>query len=168
MKIGFIGLGKMGAPMAQNLLKAGFDVTVYDVMPDAVKALSTSGAKPAHTHKEAAAGMDVVITMVQTGQQVSDLCHGDGGIFKHIPTTALYIDCSSIDIVTTKSLHAEAKKIGLAMLDAPVSGGVLGAAAGTLTIMAGGEEATFKRAEPILAQVRREVGRRLKSAITCS
>lgn len=157
MKIGFIGLGKMGAPMAQNLLKAGFDVTVYDVMPDAIKAMSAAGAKPAALHKDAATGMDVVITMVQTGQQVSDLCFGDDGIFKHIPSSALYIDCSSIDIVTTKALHTAAKKIGLAMLDAPVSGGVLGAAAGSLTIMAGGDEATFKRAEPILAKVGKKI-----------
>lgn len=150
MKIGFIGLGKMGAPMAHNLLKAGNDVTVYDVMPEAVNALTADGAKAAATIRDVAAGRDAVITMVQTGKQVSDLCLGDAGIFKHIPASALYLDCSSIDIVTTKLLHAEAGNIGLAMLDAPVSGGVAGAAAGTLTMMAGGNEAVFKRAEPLL------------------
>lgn len=150
MKIGFIGLGKMGAPMAHNLLKAGMDLTVYDVMPDAVKALSAEGAKAAATIQEVSTGMDVVITMVQTGQQVSDLCLGEAGVFKYIPRSSLYLDCSSIDIVTTKALHAEAEKIGVGMLDAPVSGGVAGAAAGTLTIMIGGNEVVFKRAEPIL------------------
>ncbi len=157
MKIGFIGLGRMGAPMAHNFLKAGMDVTVYDVMPQASAALIAEGAKAAATIKDAAMGMDVVITMVQTGQQVSDICHGAEGIFSNIPASALYIDCSSIDIVTTKALHAEAKKRDLAMLDAPVSGGVVGAAAGSLTIMAGGDEAVFKRAEPILHLIGKKI-----------
>ena len=109
MKIGFIGLGKMGAPMAHNLLKAGNDLTVYDVMPEAVAALCADGAKAATSIPEVSAGMDVVITMVQTGKQVSDVCLGDAGIFRYIPSSALYLDCSSIDIVTTKSLHEEAK-----------------------------------------------------------
>lgn len=157
MKIGFIGLGNMGAPMAHNLLKAGFDVTVYDVVPAAVQAMAADGAKPAATIQELAAGKDVVITMVQTGKQVSDLCLGDAGIFKQIPAKALFLDCSSIDIVTTKELHKEAKKIGLAMLDTPVSGGVAGAAAGTLTMMAGGDEAVFQRALPILQKLGKKI-----------
>src|SRR3990167_2380982 len=157
MKIGFIGLGKMGAPMAHNLLKAGMALTVYDVMPDAVQAMVADGAKAAKSVADVATGMDAVFTMVQTGQQVSDLCLGEDGIFKHIPKSALYIDCSSIDIVTTKSLHEEAKKIGLAMLDAPVSGGVAGAAAGSLTIMTGGDEAVFKPAEPVLQKLGKKI-----------
>ena len=157
MKIGFIGLGKMGAPMAHNLLKAGMALTVYDVMPDAVQAMVADGAKAAKSVADVATGMDAVFTMVQTGQQVSDLCLGEDGIFKHIPKSALYIDCSSIDIVTTKSLHEEAKKIGLAMLDAPVSGGVAGAAAGSLTIMTGGKEDIFKRAEPLLQKIGKKI-----------
>jgi 3-hydroxyisobutyrate dehydrogenase len=153
MKIGFIGLGHMGSPMAHNLMKAGMEVTVYDVMPDAVKAMTADGAKAASSVKELAAGKDVVITMVQTGKQVSDLCQGDGGVFKNIPSGSVFIDCSSIDIVTTKALHDEANKLGLGMLDAPVSGGVAGAAAGTLTIMIGGKEDVYKRAEPILQKM---------------
>ena len=82
MKIGFIGLGKMGAPMAHNLLKAGMDLTVFDVMPEAVQALVADGAKAASSIQDLSTGMDVVITMVQTGQQVSDLCLGESGIFK--------------------------------------------------------------------------------------
>lgn len=157
MKIGFIGLGKMGSPMAHNFLKAGMDVTVFDVMPHAVSALCEDGAKGANTAEEAADGCDVVITMVQTGQQVSEICLGEAGIFKRIPKDALYIDCSSIDIVTTKLLHQEANKIGLAMLDAPVSGGVAGATAGSLTIMVGGDESIFKRAEPILQKIGKKI-----------
>lgn len=153
MKIGFIGLGKMGAPMVHNLLKAGMDVTVYDVVPDAVQAMTENGASAAATVAEAAEGMDVVFTMVQTGKQVSEICHGDNGIFRHLPRASLYIDCSSIDVVTTKALHEEAERIGLAMLDAPVSGGVAGAEAGTLTIMVGGNEVIFDRAKPLLEKM---------------
>ncbi len=157
MKVGFIGLGKMGSPMAHNLLKAGKEVTVFDVMPEAVSALCNDGAKAAVKAADAAYGMDVVITMVQTGQQVSDICLGESGIFKVLAPGALYIDCSSIDIVTTKALHEEAKKSGLSMLDAPVSGGVTGAAAGTLTIMAGGEEDVFARAQSILQSIGKKI-----------
>jgi len=157
MKIGFIGLGKMGAPMAHNLIKAGNEVTVYDVMPEAVAAMKADGAIAAHTVTEAAANQDVVITMVQTGKQVTDLCLGEAGIFKSINPDALFVDCSSIDIVNSKALHAEAGKIGLAMLDAPVSGGVAGAAAGSLTIMVGGREDVFNRAQPILSKIGKKI-----------
>ncbi len=157
MKIGFIGLGKMGAPMAQNFIKAGMEVTVYDVMPPAVAALKAEGAIAAHSVQEAASNQDVVLTMVQTGKQVSDLCLGADGIFQYIPRKALYIDCSSIDIVTSKALHTEAEKIGLDMLDAPVSGGVAGATAGTLTLMVGGSEATFQRAVAVLQMIGKKV-----------
>ena len=157
MKAGFIGLGRMGAPMARNLIKAGMTVTVYDVMPDASRELSKDGAKAATSIQEAAENQDVVITMVQTGKQVSEVCQGDKGIFKHIPRNALYIDCSSIDIVTSRALHVEAEKLGIAMLDAPVSGGVTGAANGSLTMMVGGSEANFARAEPILQKIGKKI-----------
>lgn len=157
MKIGFIGLGRMGAPMAHNFQKAGMDVTVYDVVPEAVQAFCKEGGTAAKKISDAVIGMDVVVTMVQTGQQVSALCHDEDGIFKHLGKDALYLDCSSIDIVTTKQLHAEAKNLGLTMLDAPVSGGVSGASAGTLTIMVGGAEADFKRAEAIFQKVGKKI-----------
>lgn len=157
MKIGFIGLGRMGAPMAHNFVKAGMDVTVFDVMPEAVQTFCKEGGHPAKNIADAVKGMDVVVTMVQTGQQVSALCHDAEGIFKHLSKEAIYLDCSSIDIVTTKQLHAEAKKLGFTMLDAPVSGGVAGAAAGTLTMMVGGDEASFKRAEPILQKIGKKI-----------
>jgi len=132
-------------------------VTVYDVMPDASRELSKDGAKAATSIQEAAENQDVVITMVQTGKQVSEVCQGDKGIFKHIPRNALYIDCSSIDIVTSRALHVEAEKLGIAMLDAPVSGGVTGAANGSLTMMVGGSEANFARAEPILQKIGKKI-----------
>jgi 3-hydroxyisobutyrate dehydrogenase len=157
MKIGFIGLGHMGTPMALNLLKAGMQVTAYDVVSEAVTTLVKSGAKAAQTIKEAAANQDVVITMVQTGKQVSDICRGEDGIFKHIHKSALYIDCSSIDMATAKQVHAVAEKMGLAMLDAPVSGGVAGATAASLTIMVGGSQANFKRAEPVLQTLGKKI-----------
>lgn len=157
MKIGFIGLGNMGAPMALNFIKAGMDVTVFDVVKEAINVLSEAGAKAAASVKEAVTGQDVVITMVQTGKQVSDICLSDEGVFKHISPDALYIDCSSIDISTSKELHLKAEKAGIPMLDAPVSGGVVGATAGTLTIMVGGAEEVFKRAEATLTKVGKKI-----------
>ncbi len=157
MNIGFIGLGHMGTPMAQNLLKAGMNLTVYDVVPAAMKTLVAQGAKAADTLKQASMNQDVVITMVQTGKQVSDLCRSDDGIFKNIAKSALFIDCSSIDIATSKELHLAAEKAGIAMLDSPVSGGVAGATAGTLTMMVGGSESDFKRAEPVLQKMGKKI-----------
>ena len=148
--IGFIGLGHMGHPMAQNLLKAGHSVKVYDVMPQAAQSLAAEGAIPCTQIAEVAAASDVLITMVQTGQQVQAICLAEGGLFAHAKQGVLYIDCSSIDIAAARSLHHAAKSHGIAMVDAPVSGGVAGAAAATLTFMVGGEEADFTRAIPIL------------------
>jgi 3-hydroxyisobutyrate dehydrogenase len=155
--IAFIGLGHMGRPMAHNLLKAGFKVQVYDAMPKAAETLKDQGAVVAHSVLEVIRLADVVVTMVQTGQQVSELCLGADGIFAHIKPNTLYMDCSSIDIVTTRSLHQEAEKLGLSMLDAPVSGGVVGAEAATLTFMIGGSEANFQRAEPIVKAMGKKI-----------
>jgi 3-hydroxyisobutyrate dehydrogenase len=148
--IGFIGLGHMGQPMAINLLKAGFAVHVYDVVPDAVKAVAEQGGKAEQRIADMADKCDVIITMVQTGKQVEGVCLGESGIFAHLGKDKLFIDCSSIDIVTTRTLHEEATKRGINMLDAPVSGGVAGATAGTLTMMVGGSTANFERAQPFL------------------
>lgn len=150
MKIGFIGLGHMGMPMALNLLKAGMTVTVYDVVSKAMEEAVKAGAKGASTLSEACAKQDVIITMVQTGKQVNELCRADDGIFKNMDKAGLYIDCSSIDISTSRELHQAAEKLGIAMLDSPVSGGVAGATSGSLTMMVGGSAADFKRAEPVL------------------
>lgn len=148
--IGFIGLGHMGHPMAQNLLKAGYKLIVHDVNPAAVQSMEKEGAAAADSLAELAHDSDVIITSVQTGQQVVDICLTHDGVFTHIKPGTLVIDCSSIDIATTHMLHDEAEKLQITMLDAPVSGGVAGAQAATLTFMVGGSSEAFEKAKPIL------------------
>ena len=157
MRIGFIGLGHMGNPMAHNLLKNGYKVIVHDVNSDAVNAIAKDGAIAATSLKMLAEESEVIIISVQTGQQVSDLCLSPDGIFAHAKPGKCVIDCSSIDITTTRMLHSEAEKINLCMLDAPVSGGVAGAAAGTLTFMVGGSEENFQRLLPILQSMGKKI-----------
>lgn len=149
MQIGFIGLGNMGHPMVVRLLKAGFTVKIYDVLPNAIKALVAEGAIAAKSAADVAEQSDAIITMLQTGEQVSEVCLGPAGIFSIAKKETLFIDSSSIDINVTRYLHQEAKKSNIAMLDAPVSGGVLAAENGQLTIMVGGEQSTYMRATPI-------------------
>lgn len=157
MKIGFIGLGHMGMPMMQNLLKAGHQLQVFDVVPTAMQAAQAAGAKSATMVAELAKNNDVIITSVQTSQQVEELCLGENGIFANAKAGLLYIDCSSIDINKTRELHEAASKHQVAMLDAPVSGGVAAATAGTLTIMVGGEAENFNKAQPILASMGKKI-----------
>lgn len=157
MKIGLIGLGHMGSEMARNLLKAGYELTVYDIVPASLQALVNAGAAPAKHIAEMAAQAEVIITMVQTSEQVHDLCLSSDGIFNHAKPDTLYIDNSSIDIVMTRTLHEEAAGRQIVMLDAPVSGGVAGAEAGTLTFMAGGSEQAFLRAKPIFSAMGRKI-----------
>lgn len=152
-KIAFIGLGRMGNPMACNLIKAGHSLRVYDIAVEAMQTLKMQGAFLATSPQEAVQDVDVVFTMLQTGEQVLQTCLGKQGFFASMPSSALYIDSSSIDIKTTQDLHREAKQRNLAMLDAPVSGGVSGAEAATLTIMIGGTVDNFERARPILANL---------------
>lgn len=155
--IGFVGLGHMGAPMALNLLKAGYSLFVYDVAAASVDPLVQQGAKAVTKLSELAQQCDVIITSVQTGDQVKAICCGENGIFANAKNNLVYIDCSSIDIVTTRELHAEASKHHIQMLDAPVSGGVVGAAAATLTFMVGGSDAGFAQAEPILKNMGKKI-----------
>lgn len=155
--IGFIGLGHMGNPMVQNLIKAGYQLQVYDAIPQAAEALVQYGAIATHSLAEVANNADVIMTSVQTGKQVNDICLTPDGIFKNAKSNLLFLDCSSIDITMTKSLHQEAERAGISMLDTPVSGGVAAANAATLTIMAGGSEKDFKRAEPILKSIGKKV-----------
>lgn len=156
-KIGFIGLGHMGNPMAKNLLKAGYDLIVFDLVTESVQALITQGASAAKTIADVAKNSDVIFTMLQTGQQVKDVCLQPEGIFAHAKKNTLYIDSSSIEITTTKELHQQAEKIGLHMLDAPVSGGVAGAEAASLTLMVGGDEKIFLQAKPILEKIGKKI-----------
>jgi 3-hydroxyisobutyrate dehydrogenase len=152
-KITFIGLGKMGAPMVQNLLRHNYSVIVFDIVPAAIEACVNQGAIPAHSPQEAVQNAEVVWTMLQTGEQVKEICVGKNGIFHLLNPNTLYIDSSSIDIESTRFLHQQAAQNNIAMLDAPVSGGVKGAGEGTLTIMAGGSVETFERAKSLLSTV---------------
>ncbi len=148
--IGFIGLGNMGAPMAANLLQAGHRVTGYDVVASARSALAQKGGHAAASAPEAAGAGDIVITMLPAGPQVRQVYLGPDGVIARAGRDALLIDCSTIDVETARAVSASAAETSLQMLDAPVSGGVIGAEAGSLTFMVGGEAAAFARAEPIL------------------
>jgi 3-hydroxyisobutyrate dehydrogenase len=152
-RIGFIGLGNMGLPMAQNLLKAGHTVEGVDVSSAAVDKLKASGGAGVETAKTAAARADVVITMLPSGKEVCEVYLGSSGIIDNANAGTLLIDCSTIDVETARAVTAAAEKKGLLMLDAPVSGGVGGATAGTLTFMVGGSTQAFTRAETILQKM---------------
>ena len=149
--IGFIGLGKMGGPMAANLLKAGHRLKVQDISADAVGRAVTLGAEGASDIRAAVSGTEAVITMLPSGNEVRAVYLGPGGLLAAAAPGTLFIDCSTIDVKTARDVAAEAEAAGLAMVDAPVSGGVGGAEAGTLTFMVGGGEEAFARSQPILA-----------------
>src|SRR5947207_259075 len=129
--IGFIGLGNMGAPMAANLLKAGHQVIGYDLVASARAALEERGGRAATSAAEAAAAGEIVITMLPAGPQVREVYLGPDGIIARAKPDALLIDCSTIDVETARAVAANAGESQLLMLDAPVSGGVIGAAPGT-------------------------------------
>lgn len=156
-KIAFIGLGHMGNPMAKNLLKAGHELFVYDVVPEAMNTLTAVGAVAVKSLAEAAQAADVIFTMLQTGHQVSDVCLNENGLFAHAKKETLFIDCSSIEITVTRELHQLAEQRGIAMVDAPVSGGVTGAEAASLAIMVGGTEKNFLRAKSFLEKLGKKV-----------
>ena len=152
-RIGFIGLGNMGLPMAQNLIKAGHQVEGVDVNPAAVEKLKAAGGTAADFAKVAAARADVVVTMLPAGQHVREVYLGPNGIVENANEGTLLIDCSTIDVETARAVAQAAKARGLMMLDAPVSGGVGGATAATLTFMVGGSVQAFTRAESILQKM---------------
>src|SRR5262245_20188559 len=149
-RIGFIGLGNMGLAMAQNLLKAGHAVTGYDVTQAQADKLAGAGGKVASSIATTVSGAEVVITMLPAGKQVREVYTSSTGVLSAAPSGALLIDSSTIDVESARAVAAAAEKKGLGMLDAPVSGGVGGATAGTLTFMVGGSDAAFARAKPIL------------------
>jgi len=155
--IGFIGLGNMGLPMARNLLKADHRLRVFDVVPAAVERAVGAGAVSARDIATAVAAADTVITMLPTGAQVRDVYLGPAGIVAAAKRGTLLIDCSTIDVETARAVHAAGAAAGFAMLDAPVSGGVAGAEAATLTFMVGGSEATFAAAKPVLEKMGKAV-----------
>ena len=155
--IGFIGLGNMGAPMAANLVKAGHQVTGYDIVLAAVATLAAKGGRAAASAAEAVAAGEIVITMLPAGPQVREVYLGNGGVLGRARKDALLIDCSTIDVETARAVTAAAAEAGFDMLDAPVSGGTAGADAATLTIMVGGSAEGFARAQPILAAMGRTI-----------
>jgi 3-hydroxyisobutyrate dehydrogenase len=149
-RIGFIGLGNMGSPMAANLVKAGHAVVGFDVIESLAGKLAAGGGTKALTIAAACRGADAIITMLPGGEQVRDVYCAPGGVIEAAGAGALLIDSSTIDVATARAMAARAAEKGLAMVDAPVSGGVAGAQAGTLTFMVGGADDGFDRARPIL------------------
>ena len=158
MKIGFIGLGHMGNPMARNLLKHGHTLKVFDVVPDLVKKLTELGAESATSPALCSQGVDLVITMLPSSPHVRSVYTGkDSGILSGIPPGVLLIDSSTIDPHTARDVAMDARAHGNNMVDAPVSGGTGGAEAGTLTFMVGGDVADFEKAKPILQCMGRNI-----------
>ena len=149
-KIGFIGLGNMGLPMAQNLIKAGHAVSGFDLSEYATERLATGGGARATSAAEACAGAETVITMLPAGDHVREVYLGAGGVLAAAAPGTLLVDSSTIDVATARAVAEAAAGKGLAMIDAPVSGGVAGAQAATLTFMVGGPDEAFARAQPLL------------------
>lgn len=156
--IAFIGLGNMGAPMAENLLKAGYGLCVYDLSADATQRLQQAGASVADSPKAAAAHAQVVISMLPAGKHVRSVYLGDSdtdsvsnGLLSELPKGTLVIDSSTIAAADARDVAVAATALGIEFLDAPVSGGTGGAIAGSLTFIVGGSAAAFATAEPILA-----------------
>ena len=156
-RIGFVGLGNMGLPMARNLARAGHEVRGFDLSSAAIRAAAEAGLAAAAGIAEACAGAEAVLTMLPEGRHVRAAYLGEGGILASSAHGTLLVDCSTIDVDSARAVAAVASERGFAMLDAPVSGGVAGAAAATLTFMVGGEAGTFARAEPLLATMGKAV-----------
>ena len=149
-RIGFIGLGNMGGPMVRNLLGAGHSVSAFDLVPRAIDDVRAAGAEAAPSAAAAASGVDVAITMLPAGRDVRAVYLGAGGILGAADAGTLLIDCSTIDVATAREVGAAADASGREMIDAPVSGGVAGAEAASLTFMVGGSEPAVGRARPLL------------------
>jgi 3-hydroxyisobutyrate dehydrogenase len=151
-RIAFIGLGNMGAPMAANLLKAGHALTVFDLVAKAMAGLRDLGAAVAATPAEAVSEAEVVVTMLPASAHVEKLYLADA-LFDYVRADALVLECSTISPASARKVAEVAAARGVAMVDAPVSGGTAGAAAGTLTFIVGGEAAAFERARPYLSSM---------------
>lgn len=157
MRIGFIGLGHMGDPMARNLLKAGHALKVHDVVPALVEKLASLGSETAPSPAECSRGVDALITMLPSSPHVRAVYLGENGVLAGAAPGTPLIDCSTIDPMTAREVAEAAKRRGCPMVDAPVSGGVGGAEAATLTFMVGGEPADFERAKPLLQAMGRNI-----------
>lgn len=148
-KVGFIGLGIMGKPMAKNLLEADYDLVVYNRTREKAEELASDGAAVADSPKEVAEQSDIIITMLPDSPQVEEVLAGEDGVLEGVSDGALIVDMSTISPVVTEELSEKAGEKGASMLDAPVSGGDVGAIEGTLSIMVGGSEDDFERASPL-------------------
>jgi 3-hydroxyisobutyrate dehydrogenase len=149
-KVGFIGLGNMGLPMAENLIKMGHAVSGFDVNEDAGARLAAGGGTKVQSIAEVCTDAEAVITMLPAGEHVREVYLGEGGVLAAVAPGTLLIDSSTIDVETAREVAQAARAKGLAMVDAPVSGGVAGAQAATLTFMVGGGDDAFERARPLL------------------
>src|SRR5918998_1561816 len=148
-RVGFIGLGIMGKPMAKNLMDAGYDLTVHNRSPQKAQELGEQGATVAESPRGVAHDSDIVVTMLPDSPQVREVVTGEEGVLEGINEGSLLIDMSTISPVVTEEIAEAVKEKGASMLDAPVSGGDVGAIEGTLSVMVGGEEADFERARPL-------------------
>lgn len=155
MKIAFIGLGNMGGGMAANLAKAGYEVRAYDLSEEALARAVEAGCLRAASAAEAVTGAEAVVTMLPAGKHVASVYESD--VFPNAAPGTLLLDCSTIDVATARSNIEAATVNGLVAVDAPVSGGIAAANAGTLTFMVGGTDEGFARAQPILAQMGKAV-----------
>ena len=154
-RVAFIGLGNMGGGMAANLAKAGHDVRSFDVSEDALERAKQAGCLPVASAAEAVDGAEAIVTMLPAGRHV-EAVYAES-VFDHADKAAILIDCSTIDVTTARRAADAALAKGLAAVDAPVSGGIAAAVAGTLTFMVGGSQAAFERAQPFLADMGKAV-----------
>ena len=153
MKIGLIGLGIMGKPMAKNLLKAGYDLTVFDLNQAAVEEVVQSGGKKALNSAELAQNSDVVLTMLPNSPHVKSVVLGEGGVKDSARPGTILVDMSSINPIASREIAQALAEKGIEMLDAPVSGGEPKAVDGTLSFMVGGKPETFDRVKPLLEKM---------------
>lgn len=156
-KVGFIGLGNMGGPMATNLVKAGHEVAVFDLSKAALQQLKSAGAAVAGSAAEAAAGADYVISMLPAGKHVAATYLGDAGLLAQLDSSTTILDCSTIDAATARQVGEVAAELGIGFMDAPVSGGVAAAAAGTLAFMCGGSAEAFDKARLVLQDMGKNI-----------
>ncbi|MBI3144485.1 MAG: 3-hydroxyisobutyrate dehydrogenase [Pseudogulbenkiania sp.] len=155
--ISFIGLGHMGGPMALNLVRKGFSLKVFDLSAEAIQNLAEAGASVAASAADCVAGADIVLSMLPASHHVEGLYLGENGLLAQLPKGTLVIDCSTIAAASAVKVAEAALTAGLRMLDAPVSGGTAGAAAGTLTFIVGGEAADLEQARPLFEAMGKNV-----------
>jgi 2-hydroxy-3-oxopropionate reductase len=156
-KIGFIGIGIMGEPMAKNLINAGYQLAAYDINREAIERLATNGAEAVSSPKEAATARDLVITMLPDDRIVEEVVRGKDGAIEGMSQGEILIDMSTVSPATSKKIAETLEKEGMEMLDAPVSGGDVGAKEATLSIMVGGKKEIFDKALPVLQKMGKNV-----------